>query len=210
MPACTESERKASWRRAYIARRLARATVVRSSGRTVIPVSPVEGEEVESVCSTLLTHLASSSSWRASRIASGNATLAGYIPTPSELDVTELMRQWSLVAGPTVVPVPSAFTQRGQGPVGWVRWPSKNPPNHVVGLENVVAVLVPGLAFGIDGRRLGRGAGWYDRALGELPSSALIIGTTHTQDILDRDLIPWEPHDQAVDAMLTRQGLTVL
>jgi 5-formyltetrahydrofolate cyclo-ligase len=69
-------------------------------------------------------------------------------------------------------------------------------------------VLVPGLAFDRAGARLGRGAGYYDRALArirrESPRSTF-IGLGFALQIIER--VPMHPHDVPVDAVLTEDAL---
>ncbi|MBG89808.1 MAG: 5-formyltetrahydrofolate cyclo-ligase [Verrucomicrobiales bacterium] len=60
-------------------------------------------------------------------------------------------------------------------------------------------VLVPGVAFAPSGTRLGRGKGFYDRILGSV--SAQKIGVAFDQQIVMN--IPFEEHDQRVDAIVT-------
>lgn len=73
----------------------------------------------------------------------------------------------------------------------------------VISREEIDVVLVPGLAFGRDGRRLGRGAGYYDRFLAELEADK--VGLT-TSDRL-RDDLPLESHDVPVDWVATENGV---
>lgn len=90
---------------------------------------------------------------------------------------------------------PSAFGTRDPGP-GAAPLP----------LEQLHAVLVPGLAFQrAGGLRLGRGGGFYDRLLAQLPPAVLRIGLCF-HDQLRSDL-PRESHDQTVQFILTEQGL---
>src|SRR5262249_31355612 len=66
-------------------------------------------------------------------------------------------------------------------------------------LNRLDLVLVPGLAFDLQGRRLGRGKGYYDQLL------AAVRGTTcgvAFDEQIERD-IPIEPHDIIVDCILT-------
>jgi 5-formyltetrahydrofolate cyclo-ligase len=60
--------------------------------------------------------------------------------------------------------------------------------------------LVPGLAFDFQGRRLGRGGGYYDRFLAILPPTTRKIGVCFSFQILTD--IPIEPHDQRVDTLV--------
>lgn len=74
----------------------------------------------------------------------------------------------------------------------------------VIALADIDLVLVPGLAFGPDGRRLGRGAGYYDRFLHEV--RATTMGLT-TRDRVRPDL-PLEPHDVRMDWLATEDGVS--
>jgi len=72
----------------------------------------------------------------------------------------------------------------------------KNPS-----IETKVDVfLIPGLAFTTDGKRLGRGGGFYDRILNFYPKS-LKIGITSNERILQE--IPIEDHDISLDYVFT-------
>ena len=69
-------------------------------------------------------------------------------------------------------------------------------------------VLVPGLAVDTLGRRLGQGAGYYDRALPRLDDGVPVIAIVHDGEVLDAAVepVPTEPHDRAVDAVVTPKG----
>lgn len=62
-------------------------------------------------------------------------------------------------------------------------------------------VFVPGLAFTAEGARLGRGLGYYDRALASLPPSALRVGVCFAPQVLHE--LPVEAHDEPVDIVLS-------
>jgi 5-formyltetrahydrofolate cyclo-ligase len=68
-----------------------------------------------------------------------------------------------------------------------------------VGLDTFDLVLVPGLAFDLQGNRLGRGLGFYDRLLGKL--SGVKCGVGYDIQLLEK--IPAEPHDAKVSFILT-------
>jgi 5-formyltetrahydrofolate cyclo-ligase len=80
---------------------------------------------------------------------------------------------------------------------------SRRPTLRRSRLEEVDVVLVPGLAFGPDGRRLGRGAGYYDRFLAEIDADT--VGLT-TRDRIRSD-IPVESHDLRVGWLATEDGV---
>ena len=69
-------------------------------------------------------------------------------------------------------------------------------------------VLVPLLGFDLSGMRLGRGGGYYDRTLAELRArrDILACGVAFHMQMVDK--CPSAPHDQALDAVLTEDGLT--
>lgn len=84
------------------------------------------------------------------------------------------------------------------------------PPLGVDAVAEADLVLVPGLAVSSDGHRLGRGGGSYDRALARVTrargTQALTAVLLHPGEVgLD---VPTEPHDQRVDAAVTRAGVT--
>jgi len=67
--------------------------------------------------------------------------------------------------------------------------------------EAIDFVLVPGVAFDLEGRRLGYGGGYYDRLLPLLsPRAARIAGAFDMQIV---ELVPAAPHDVRIDAIVT-------
>ena len=77
----------------------------------------------------------------------------------------------------------------------------------VVALSSCDAVLVPALACGVDGVRLGRGAGFYDRALAQADKSALLIGVVHDAQVWPAGSVPREPHDILMSMLATPSRL---
>lgn len=74
-------------------------------------------------------------------------------------------------------------------------------------------LLVPALAVGADGARLGQGGGFYDRALAVLaphPVGPLVVAVVHDDEVLPPGRVPREAHDRPVDAALTPSGWTDL
>ena len=66
-------------------------------------------------------------------------------------------------------------------------------------LDKFDLVLVPGMAFDLQGNRLGRGRGFYDRLLAK--TSGVKCGIGFDFQLLEK--IPTEPHDAKVDFILT-------
>jgi 5-formyltetrahydrofolate cyclo-ligase len=76
-------------------------------------------------------------------------------------------------------------------------------------LASVDLLLIPGLAVDGQGRRLGQGGGFYDRALAGVPAHAdggpLRVIVLFDDEVVDE--VPTESHDCRVDAVLTPLGL---
>jgi 5-formyltetrahydrofolate cyclo-ligase len=101
---------------------------------------------------------------------------------------------WHQVAGWEQVIVPGPFGPREPDPLLCPR----------VEAAEIECVFVPGVAFDRDGFRLGRGSGFYDRLLGDFPKLPS-TGLMYAAQELER--VPREPHDQALRALLTEDGL---
>lgn len=69
--------------------------------------------------------------------------------------------------------------------------------------ERIDLVLVPGLAFNAQGLRLGRGGGYYDKLLPQLPT-AVRIGVGFSFQLVQD--VPCESHDEVLDRVLTPSG----
>jgi 5-formyltetrahydrofolate cyclo-ligase len=68
-----------------------------------------------------------------------------------------------------------------------------------ISLKQLDFILVPGIAFDLVGRRLGRGKGFYDRLLAEVLGHK--CGVAFDVQIVAE--LPEEPHDVRVDSILT-------
>lgn len=197
--------RKRSWRRAYLAQRRAL--------RTVIRYADSHSDDVEGINTALLALL--------NECLPQRSTIVGYRASATEIDVSATLGAWESSGGRVIVPARAAFTGRGRGPVEWEEWSDpKTGEGEPLGSAGTAAtlrgaepplgaVLLPGMAFGRDGRRLGRGAGWYDRALSQLPDEVLTVGLCRAGELVDAHTIPVEPHDRRVNVVLTPEALCV-
>ncbi len=80
------------------------------------------------------------------------------------------------------------------------------PGQESVALGENDLLLVPGVAFDLRGGRLGRGGGYYDRVLGEIGKGGpLSLGVGFEFQLVEE--VPREPHDQALDALVTESRL---
>ena len=80
--------------------------------------------------------------------------------------------------------------------------PGENPLTSVAQTD---LVLIPGVGFDRAGHRLGRGRGYYDRALRDILAGALRVGLAHDYQIVSH--IPIDEHDERVDYIVTEKRL---
>ena len=70
----------------------------------------------------------------------------------------------------------------------------------IVPREKLDVILTPGLAFGADGTRLGRGRGFYDKLFGHPEVKARRIGIGwECQQV---ETVPTEPHDALMESVV--------
>ena len=65
-------------------------------------------------------------------------------------------------------------------------------------------VVLPALAVSHDGVRLGRGGGYYDRALRHARPDAVLVALLFDDELVGE--LPAEPHDRGVTAVVTPSG----
>lgn len=78
--------------------------------------------------------------------------------------------------------------------------------NDVTDVDDIELMVIPAVAFDRRGNRLGRGKGFYDRLL--KASKATKIGVGYEFQLFDE--IPCEPHDVAMDMVITQKTLIKL
>ncbi|MDR0436468.1 MAG: 5-formyltetrahydrofolate cyclo-ligase [Propionibacteriaceae bacterium] len=125
----------------------------------------------------------------------GALVLAPVIETGAESSGSVPEPRWAWYHGET------SLTRRG----------IPQPTGAVLGPEALALadlVIVPGLAGGRDGSRIGTGGGWYDRALPHGRADALRILLLNEDEVYDT--VPSEAHDVAMDAIVTEAGLIVI
>lgn len=86
----------------------------------------------------------------------------------------------------------------------------REPAEHHPQVLALDVVLVPGVGFDRAGRRLGQGGGHYDRTIERLRATAsppLCVGVAFEVQVVDA--LPAEPHDQAMDVVVTERGIAV-
>lgn len=141
--------------------------------------------------------------------------IAAYLPMGSEMDVRPLMA--ALVAHGHSLCLPVCLAP--QAPVIFRRYARGDAlAADAMGIDAPMAkappvqpdiVLLPLLGFDASGMRLGRGGGYYDRTLAQLRETQrdiMACGVAFAMQMVDK--CPSAPHDQALDAVLTEDGLT--
>jgi 5-formyltetrahydrofolate cyclo-ligase len=135
--------------------------------------------------------------------------IALYAPLPGEPDVRSVVE--SLARGGVRVFLPRYSATAGFVFARFESWERLRPGRFGI-LEpapesdlavpgELSAAVVPGLAFDLDGFRLGRGGGVYDRCFAKRTTRPRLIGVSFDWQIVDR--LPREAHDVAVDCVIT-------
>jgi 5-formyltetrahydrofolate cyclo-ligase len=74
----------------------------------------------------------------------------------------------------------------------------------VTAVGTAEVVVVPALAVARNGIRLGRGGGYYDRALQHARPDAVVVALLFDDEFVEE--LPTEPHDRPVTAVITPSG----
>jgi len=145
------------------------------------------------------------------------ATVAAYVSTGTEPGTGPLIDALRAMGRRVVLPVLLADNDLDwalyDGPESLVpaRRGLLEPAGRRLGpdsLGTADVVITPGLAVDRAGRRLGRGGGSYDRALGRVPVGTFTCTLLYDGELLDE--VPAEPHDRPVTAVATPHGVTRL
>ncbi len=79
------------------------------------------------------------------------------------------------------------------------------PDSPVCPLEEIDLFLCPGIAFTRTGKRLGRGKGFYDRALAQADPEAIRVGVCFREQVHPE--LPTDPHDAPMHFLATADGV---
>ena len=136
--------------------------------------------------------------------------LLAFLPLPDEIDLRGALTHWLEQGGRLAVPVSEWSARRMQAAeVTSLDRPEFTAEAHgileprevqIVDPQELIGVLVPGLAFDANGGRLGRGAGFYDRYLATLPQDCVTIGACFACQYIDA--VPRSDHDWLVNQVV--------
>ena len=141
--------------------------------------------------------------WQAAR------SVLFFAPLPEELDVWPLLAG-ALAAGKQAA-LPRFVAATRSYEACWIldletdvqpgHFGIREPRSHCarVSAGKLDLILVPGVAFDLHGRRLGRGKGYYDQLLGTLRGTT--CGVAFEEQIVDE--VPLEPHDVRLKCIIT-------
>ena len=151
----------------------------------------------------LCTRLCTQPAWLASK------TVLLYSPLRDEPDVAPLIAL--ALEGDKTIALPRYSPETGGYLAAEVRDSARDlaqglfgvdepgPECPTIPLNRLDLVLVPGLAFDLSGRRLGRGKGYYDRLLAQV--SGTKCGVAYDFQIVPE--VPADSHDEKLDWILT-------
>ena len=132
-----------------------------------------------------------------------------YAPLANELDISPLLTE-ALAVGKTVA-LPQFIAEKKLYGACEIRDPGRDLEEGHFGVQEPVAhcapmaisrldfILVPGVAFDLHGRRLGRGRGFYDVLLTVVRGTT--CGVAFDEQIVRE--VPVEPHDIRLNCILT-------
>jgi len=139
--------------------------------------------------------------------------VASFIPMHTEIDVWPLMDALADAGYTLALPrikraghplIFHAFRfgdKLGRGPFS-TKEPARSAP-----IITPKTILLPLLAFGRDGSRLGYGGGYYDRTLEALRRKTKIFACGIAYSGQEVPTLPTDGHDQNLDGVLTETGL---
>ncbi len=142
------------------------------------------------------------------------ATVAAYVSVSSEPGTGPLLDALTRAGKRVILPLVQPDKDldwaeyTGPGALHSARFGLLEPDGPTLGLDAVRsadAVLVPGVAVGRDGMRLGRGAGCYDRVLARVLPDTFVCLLLNSEEVLDE--VPHEDHDRRVGAVATENGI---
>lgn len=148
---------------------------------------------------------------RLAELALPMASVGGYWPLGSELDVRPALLHFKQTGRPVALPVSgprgTALVFRDWDPAlptAAGRYGVQEPDASRPVLQPAV-LLVPLLAFDRSGQRLGYGAGYYDRTLDALRARGPVVAVGVAFAAQEVAAVPCGPHDERLDWIVTER-----
>lgn len=189
----TISEQKRRWRRTYSGVSAAYRTLYRADARRLVASTSKLTKNLMDLYDSLFA---------AGRLGQ-TPTVAAYSPSPTEPDVSgfvHLLRVRGVRVLLPALPLGRQWTDPELEPL----WRGTTLASaQLVSRPVVDFVLVPGVVFDTSGRRLGRGAGWYDRGLDVMPTATVKVGVSHDRTLLQGGVVPCDDYDARLNYVVT-------
>jgi 5-formyltetrahydrofolate cyclo-ligase len=178
---------KAGLRATFLARRRSRSAAERASSTAAVSAALLRG-------------------------LAGARTFAAFVPDETEPGYGRLPAAYTQLGARVLLPV----VPSGGSELAWAVDTGRLAPGRFGLLEPVGprlgptaigtadVVVVPALAVDRSGVRLGRGGGYYDRALPHVRPGARLVAVVFDDEWVDE--LPSEPHDRRVTAVVTPGG----
>ncbi|MBQ6173614.1 MAG: 5-formyltetrahydrofolate cyclo-ligase [Clostridia bacterium] len=167
-------------------------------------------DERRRLSEALCAHVMACDAWRRAR------RIAAYVPLPEEADITPLLRE-ALRTGRLVLPATlrepqprmvlrevRSMEELRPDAYGIPAPPSENPEPDP---REIGLMLLPLIAADRNGRRLGKGAGCYDRWIALHRYTGCRMGIALPGQVLDR--VPAGPLDERLDRLATPDGILI-
>ncbi|MFW0183907.1 5-formyltetrahydrofolate cyclo-ligase [Rothia sp. CCM 9418] len=143
--------------------------------------------------------------------------IAAFLPLPTEPPILQGLKTLNNRGYTIIVPITTP-----QKALLWAPWTTQStlhtnslgisepaaPYQTSQAFYNAQLRLIPALAIGADGRRLGQGGGYYDRLLADDPAPDKNYGITYSWELLPS--VPAEPWDAKLLHVLTENGVREL
>jgi 5-formyltetrahydrofolate cyclo-ligase len=143
-------------------------------------------------------------------LSNGATKVACYLAYGNEPD-TELFIDWAIENEiEVVVPVSNP-----DGSLNWVKFDGETelgifgfaePVGQPASLSDADLIFIPAMAVDRKGQRLGKGKGFYDRALSAFEQVPPVIAVVFDDELIEA--VPTEAHDHPVDAVVTPSNMT--
>ena len=140
------------------------------------------------------------------RVYKNAKSICSYVSTQTEVNTHQIIREALLAKGSIIVPKIQganlelysirSFEELSAGAYGILEPQTRRA--HVP-IQSIDLFIIPGLAFGKDGTRLGRGKSFYDRLLSTVHIP--IVGLAYNRQVYDT--VPHGAKDKKVDILIT-------